>query len=131
VQVKKGTLYRKIVFFPRIRSFVQNTKNNEKEDTCIFVKLSMHYRKECRVWKYHGTYSCFELNATWTKPSSMERKGIATTPFDEMSVAHVGVNYLKEILRRGEPEIYSLCLNKGCFTCFGTFLHSLVGQWRD
>jgi len=64
----------------------------------------------------------------------MERRGIATTPFDEMSVAHVGVNYLKEILRRGEPEIYSLCLNKGedfnkgCFTCFGTFLHSLVGQ---
>jgi hypothetical protein len=78
----------------------------------------MHYKKEGKTdnagyEKCHGTYSCFELNATWTKPSSKERRGIATTPFDEMSVAHVGVNYLKEIPRRGKPEIYSLCLNKG------------------
>ncbi|TKY51153.1 hypothetical protein E2542_SST22663 [Spatholobus suberectus] len=39
--------------------------------------------------QHHGTYSSFELNSRGVRTSSVERRGIAATPFgEEVGVAH-------------------------------------------
>lgn len=49
----------------------------------------------------YRTYSSFELNASGTKASWVERWGIAATPFGEVGVAHAGVTNMRDIIRRG------------------------------